>query len=84
MLPLLLSLMIFFGFYTHTDKLSALPGWGIWMAFSGAILNVMGSLLLPMLVVFITYSVNNVEHKSDTWKTIFSLPLPKWSVYTSP
>src|SRR3978361_2075174 len=53
----------------------------VWGQFSGAILGVMGSLLLPMLIVFIAYSVNSIEHKSDTWKTLFSLPLSKLSVY---
>jgi lantibiotic transport system permease protein len=40
-------------------------------------------LLLPMLIVFIAYSVNSVEHKADTWKTLFSLPISKLSVYAA-
>ena len=43
----------------------------------------MGILLLPMFVIFIAYSVNNIEHKSDTWKTLFSLPIGKWAVYSA-
>ena len=54
-----------------------------WLQFAGAILAVMGSLLLPMLIVFIAYSVNNIEHKADTWKSLFSLPIAKWSVYSA-
>jgi len=59
------------------------PGMILWVQFSGAILGVMGSLLLPMLIVFIGYSVNSIEHKADTWKTLFSLPISKFAVYSA-
>jgi lantibiotic transport system permease protein len=82
-LPLLLCLLLFIGFYTHADKLAHQPGMMLWIQFSGAILGVMGSLLLPMLIIFIAYSVNSIEHKADTWKTLFSLPISKLSVYAA-
>jgi len=82
-LPLLLCLLLFIGFYHNADKLVSSPGMVLWLRFSGAILGVMGSLLLPMLIVFIAYSVNSIEHKADTWKTLFSLPLSKLSVYAA-
>jgi hypothetical protein len=74
---------VFIGFYAESAKLAKSPGFLLWMQFSGAILNVMGALLLPMLVVFIAYSVNSIEHRADTWKTLFSLPISKWSVYSA-
>jgi len=46
-------------------------------------LGIMGSLILPMLIVFIAYSVNSIEHKADTWKTLFSLPISKLSVFAA-
>jgi hypothetical protein len=82
LLPLLLCLMIFVGFFNKSG-LDNVPGMMLWLQFSGLILGVMGSLLLPMLIVFIGYSVNNIEHKSETWKSLFSLPIPKWSVYSA-
>jgi len=82
-LPLLLCLLIFFGFYHRADKMAMEPGIMLWVQFSGAILGVMGSLLLPMLIVFIAYSVNSMEHKADTWKTLFSLPISKLAVYSA-
>ena len=69
LLPLLICLLLF--------------GMLLWLQFAGAILGVMGSLLLPMLIVFIAYSVNNIEHKAETWKTLFSLPISKLSVYAA-
>jgi len=83
LLPLLICLLLFVGFFSHADKMASTPGVVLWLQFAGAILGVMGSLLLPMLIVFIGYSVNSIEHKADTWKSLFSLPIPKWSVYSA-
>src|SRR5579862_4250196 len=82
-LPLLICFLIFVGFFSKSDKLTSLPGVILWMEFAAPVLLVMGSLLLPMLIVFEAYSVNNIEHKAETWKTLFSLPLSKWSVYSA-
>jgi len=35
------------------------------------------------LVIYNTYSVTNMEYKGDTWKSLFSLPLSKLSIYAS-
>ncbi|GAB2985791.1 hypothetical protein GCM10027049_26060 [Mucilaginibacter puniceus] len=83
LLPVLISLLVFWHFYSNSGKMSALPGMMLWLRFAGAILNVMGALLLPMLVIFICYSVNSIEHKADTWKTLFSLPVSKWAIYSA-
>ncbi|HTD99411.1 MAG TPA: ABC transporter permease [Mucilaginibacter sp.] len=82
LLPLIIYLILFIGFFSHSEKLSTHPGVLLWLEFSGPVLFVM-SFLLPMLIVFIGYSVNSVEHKADTWKSLFSLPIPKWSVYSA-
>lgn len=83
LLPLIICSLIFIGFFTHSDRLKSSPGAALWFQFAGAIMGVMGSLLLPMLIIFIAYSVNNIEHKSETWKSLFSLPIPKWSIYSA-
>ena len=82
-LPLLLCLLLFIGFFNHSEKLAHLPGMALGLQFAGAILGIMGSLILPMLIVFIAYSVNSIEHKADTWKSLFSLPISKLSVYAA-
>lgn len=83
LLPLLICLLLFAGFFNKSDRLANLPGMMAWLQFAGAILAVMGSLLLPMLIIFIAYSVNNIEHKAETWKSLFSLPIAKWSIYAA-
>lgn len=81
LLPLLISLLAFAIFFTKSEKFTAMQPMGLWVQFSMIGLGMMGTLLLPMYTIFIAYSVNNVEHKADTWKTIFSLPISRWSVY---
>ena len=81
-LPLLLCALVSVGFYvTKSQNLLQTPPMFLWIEYSAVILAPMGSLILPMLVVFVAYSVNSVEHKADTWKTLFSLPISKLSVY---
>jgi hypothetical protein len=83
LLPLLICLMLFVGYYTKSERFAAVPPMILWLQFSGAILAIMGSLLLPMFVIFIAYSVNSIEHKADTWKSLFSLPISRLSVYAA-
>jgi lantibiotic transport system permease protein len=83
LLPFVICFVVFLGFLSHSDKLATHPAPMLWMEFAGPVLVVMGSLLLPMLIVFEGYSVNNIEHKAETWKSLFSLPIPKWSVYSA-
>jgi hypothetical protein len=82
-LPLLLCLLVFVGFFNKSDHMINQPGMILWVEFAAILLGVMGSLILPMLIVFIAYSVNSIEHKADTWKTLFSLPISKLSVYAA-
>ena len=83
LLPLAICLLLFMGFFNKSAHLANIPGFMAWLQFAGAILAVMGSLLLPMLIVFIAYSVNSIEHKAETWKSLFSLPIAKLSIYSA-
>ncbi|RFZ81336.1 ABC transporter permease [Mucilaginibacter terrenus] len=82
-LPLVISILAFLAFFTKSEKFAMAPAMTLWVQFSAVSLSSMGSLLLPMFTIFIAYSVNNVEHKADTWKTIFSLPISRWAVYSA-
>lgn len=83
LLPLFLCSMITAGYYWHSDKIVNNTAILQWMKYATPCLGVMGTLLLPMLVIFQTFSVNNIEHRSEMWKSMFSLPLPKWSMYSA-
>lgn len=82
-LPLLITLMVSVGVYVKSEKFIGMAPMGLWLQYASFSLGIMGSLLLPMYAIFVAYSVNNIEHKADTWKTLFSLPISRWSVYAA-
>lgn len=83
LLPLVICVLISWGFVSQADRLTKDPGMLLWFRYISAILGVMGVLLLPVLVIYNTYAVTNMEYKGDTWKSLFSLPLSKFSIYAS-
>ncbi|RYG13267.1 MAG: ABC transporter permease [Chitinophagaceae bacterium] len=83
LLPLVICVLMSWGFINQATKLANDPAMVLWFRYITAILGVMGVLLLPVLVIYNTYAITNMEYKGDTWKSLFSLPLPKLSIYTS-
>ena len=81
LLPVLISSLAFLAVYSQSNKFINTPPLGQWIQFSMISLGSMGSLLLPIYTIFVAYAVNNVEHKADTWKSLFSLPISRWAVY---
>jgi hypothetical protein len=84
-LPFVICSLIMFGFFNGSERVLKMnyPGLALWGQFSGASLGVMGMLILPFYVIFMAFSVNNIEHKNDTWKTLFSQPLNKLAIYSA-
>lgn len=84
LLPFLLLALTAVGYYFSRDKLTVnASGLMSWMRLASVAIGVMGNLLLPMFVIFIAYSANSIEHKADTWKSLFTLPMGKWAVYSA-
>ncbi|MGM9476914.1 ABC transporter permease [Pedobacter sp. GSP4] len=85
LLPVIVCGLITFGFYTGSEKILNFhyPPMILWAQYSGAALGVMGLLVMPFYVIFMAFSVNNIEHKNDTWKTLFAQPLNKFSIYAA-
>ncbi|RKR81221.1 hypothetical protein BDD43_1366 [Mucilaginibacter gracilis] len=82
-LPFLICLLMFVAFLTHSEKMAKLPAQILWVSYANVIFGVMGKLLLPIYIIIIGYSVNSIEHRADTWKSLFSLPISKWAVYAA-
>jgi len=85
LLPVIICGLITFGFYSGSEKILGFhyPPMVLWAQYSGAALGVMGLLIMPFYVIFMAFSVNNIEHKNDTWKMLFAQPLNKFSIYTA-
>jgi hypothetical protein len=85
LLPLFICGAISLAFYSNSDKILRMhyPPKVLWLNFAGSALGVMGMLILPFYVIFMAFSVNNIEHKNDTWKSLFAQPLNKFSIYAA-
>lgn len=85
LLPLLICGLITIAFLSNQEKMMKvqIPAKALWSMYSGNSLNIMGMLILPFYVIFMAFSVNNIEHKNDTWKTLFIQPLNKFSIYAA-
>jgi hypothetical protein len=83
LLPLFICGIIAVAFFSNSGKILKMhyPPQMLWMTFAGSALGVMGLLILPFYVIFMAFSVNNIEHKNDTWKSLFAQPLKKLSIY---
>jgi len=85
LLPVIICDLITFGFYSGSEKIldRHYPPMMLWGNYIGAALNVMGLLVMPFYVIFMAFSVNNIEHKNYTWKMLFAQPLNKFSIYAA-
>ncbi len=80
-LPLLINLLIVVIFIAKADELLKAPIPNMWFRYLDFVMGIMGSLILPMYIVFLTFSVNDIEHKADTWKNLLSYPIEKRQVF---
>jgi hypothetical protein len=54
-----------------------------WNEYSRKLFNGVHFTFLPLLMVLITALVINIEHKSNTWKQVFVLPVSKTKIFIS-
>jgi hypothetical protein len=85
LLTAIICSLISFGFYHDAEKILKhnYPPMALWGRYSGNALGVMGMLIMPFYVIFMAFSINNIEHKNDTWKTLFAQPLNRFSIYAA-
>lgn len=74
--------VIYFIFYVTSYK-QLIPDDGInpWDKYFDEQIEIAGSLLFPLFIILIISLIIQIENKSSTMKYLFSLPIPKWSVY---
>jgi len=83
LLPVIICGLISFGYLATTRGLTEMSPNILWFKYTGQIVSPMGYLILPFYVIFMAFSVHNIEHKNDTWKSLFSLPLNRLSIYSA-
>ncbi len=52
-----------------------------WILFFTTSWGAIAYFLLPFYIVLLVGLIVNIEHKANTWKVIYTAPLPKWTVY---
>ncbi len=54
-----------------------------WIQFTLFSVNSWSILMMPLVITLLTFYVNYTEHRAGGWKFIYSLPLPKLSIYSA-
>ncbi|ARS34760.1 ABC transporter permease [Pontibacter actiniarum] len=58
-------------------------GQNAWHQFAKQNFGIYTLLLMPIFIALLTSLTNGIEHKSNGWKHLYSLPLPKSTIYTA-
>lgn len=54
-----------------------------WSRQAQSMIGMWAMLMAPLYVALETAFINAIDHKAHAWKHLFSLPVPRWSVYTA-
>jgi hypothetical protein len=77
--------LMFLEFMTHMQMggRAMRPNTNAWESLSQYILLLWTLLMLPLFVTLETGLLNALEHSNTTWKQLYALPLPRWTVYAA-
>lgn len=78
--PLFIISLSFLIFYFKGHEMLK-PGENPWLPYTRHSLQVWAMLFMPLFISLVAALVCAVEHQSNTWKQLYSLPLPRWTVY---
>ncbi|MCF8413855.1 MAG: ABC transporter permease, partial [Melioribacteraceae bacterium] len=80
--PIIIQMFLFLLFYNKPEMLIN-ENMNPWAIYTRILLNMWTILFLPMFIAIATFYINFHEHKSNGWKHLYSLPVPKISIYTA-
>jgi lantibiotic transport system permease protein len=75
--------VVFMNFMIYFNRPKMLIGADVnpWIFMTRNAVTVYSVLFLPLFIAVITFYINFNEHKSNAWRQIYALPVPKGSVY---
>ncbi len=82
LIPILITGLQFLIFFIKHEYFARF-GFNPWKIMGDNLFNSMGLIVLPLYLILIAYLINFTEHRSGAWKYLFSLPIPKFSIYTA-
>lgn len=80
--PCALVSMYVIGFWSKGEYLVP-EGANAWHQFAKQNFGIYTLLLMPIFIALLTSLTNGIEHKSNGWKHLYSLPLPKSTIYVA-
>lgn len=80
--PLVVVFMNFM-IYHNRPKMLSKTDVNQWIVISQNAISIFSILFLPLFIAIITFYINFNEHKSNAWRQIYALPIPKGSVYAA-
>ncbi len=80
--PFFMVFLLFNVFYFKGHELLK-AGTNPWPMFQVQIMQVWAVLFFPLYISLQSALYNAIEHQANTWKHVYSLAVPKWSVYGS-
>lgn len=82
LMPLTIGIVSFLIFYLKSDYFAATET-NMWLLFGGNVFGILTGLLLPFFIIVVSFANSNLETRADAWKNLFTLPVPKSTVYTA-
>lgn len=82
-IPLILTGLITSIFVIKSADFLKLAQGNLWLDHLSFMLGAMGTLILPFYIIFLAFSINEIEHKADTWKNLLTQPFPKRYIFLS-
>ena len=80
--PLFIVFMNFMIFLSRPQMLATAKG-NLWIHYTNNSMMMWSILFMPLFIGIITFYINFNEHKNNVWRHVYSLPIPKISVYTA-
>ena len=79
-LPFFVAILQFFVIY-RTKKFA--PGFDLWQTHPTNSFQIWAIFMMPLLITLETALLNGIEHSDKQWKHLFTLPVPRRSIYFS-
>ncbi len=80
--PLLIVFMNFMIYFSRPQIMAKVKT-NLWVSYTNNSLMMWSILFLPLFIGIITFYINFNEHKNNVWRHIYSLPIPKLSIYAA-
>jgi hypothetical protein len=80
--PAVVLLLQFMMFLTRVDFFARRPA-PLWDTLTRNVVTLWGLLMIPFFITLETALLAQMEHKENTWKDLFALPVPRWAIYSA-